>query len=118
MEKKCKECGDGFHGRSDAKFCSDQCRSSFNNKNQGFQNAYVKKVNITLRKNRKILEGLNPNGKARVHVDDLRKKGFDLSFYTNVYTTKAGKSYHFCYDQGYISHDDEWYTLVTKHDYV
>ena len=59
MEKLCKECGDKFAGRSDAKFCSDQCRSAYNNKESGYQSSYVRKINAVLRRNRKILSELN-----------------------------------------------------------
>ena len=32
MEKRCLECNDVLHGRSDKKFCSDACRNTYNNK--------------------------------------------------------------------------------------
>ena len=32
VEKKCLDCGDSLRGRTDKKFCSDQCRNSYNNK--------------------------------------------------------------------------------------
>ena len=118
MEKVCKECGDKFSGRADAKFCSDYCRSSFNNKLNGYNNTYVRKVNSILRKNRKILSELNPSGKSRIKIDELKNQGYDFSFQTNTYTTKAGKTYHFCYEQGYLDTADGWVTLVTKHEYV
>jgi hypothetical protein len=118
MEKICKECGDKFSGRADAKFCSDYCRSAYNNKLSGYNNSYVRQVNTILRKNRKILSELNPKGKTRIKVDTLEKSGFNFNFQTNTYVTKAGKTYCFCYDQGYLNTDDGWCTLVTKHEYV
>ncbi len=118
MEKICQECGDKFSGRADAKFCSDHCRSAFNNKAHGYADSYVRKVNGILRKNRKILQQMNPNGKARAKEIDLLNKGFNLGFMTNSYTTKGGKTYFFCYDQGYLNTGDGWFTLVAKHDYI
>lgn len=118
MEKICKECGDKFSGRSDAKYCSDHCRSAFNNKTHRSSDTYVRKVNAILKKNRRILANLNPKGKTRVKLADLVKHGLDQSYLTNTYTTKAGKVYKFCYDQGYLDTGDGWCTLVTKHDYV
>lgn len=44
--------------------------------------------------------------------------GMNFDFYTNVYKTKAGKTYFFCYDQGYIPLEDDFYALVVKEDYV
>lgn len=118
MEKVCKECGDKFSGRSDAKYCSDHCRSAHNNKAHGYTDTYVRKVNQILRKNRKILSELNPKGKARVKEEELLRKGFERNYLTNTYSTKGGKHYCFCYEQGYLDTGDGWYTLVTKHDYV
>ena len=118
MEKLCKECGDKFNGRADAKFCSSHCRSAFNNKAHGYTNSYVRKVNAILRKNRKIMADMNPDGKCRVKRGDLIKANFDFNYLTNKYDTKGGKTYMFCYDQGYLDTGDGWLTLVTKHDYV
>lgn len=118
MKKKCAECGDEFTGRADKKFCSDQCRTSFNNKLNSDANNYVRNINNILRKNRRILAGLNPNGKSKVHKDKLLEKGFKFSYFTNIYTTKAGKSYYFCYEQGYLAIDHDYYALVIRKGYV
>jgi len=118
MKKVCSECGDTFSGRADAKYCSDHCRSNFHNKKHGIKAPIVRRVNAALRKNRKILEALNPEGKARVSKKDLVKKGFDFNYFTNIYKTKTGKYYYFCYEYGYIHTGNEWYTLVVKHEYV
>ncbi|HBH49182.1 MAG TPA: hypothetical protein DDX98_11105 [Bacteroidales bacterium] len=110
----CPECGDPITGRIDKKFCSDQCRNSYNNKSKGYSTSYVRKVNGILRKNRQILEALNPNGKTKVHQNQLLKKGFDFNFHTHIYTTKSGNIYHFCYEHGYLALEDKYYALVTR----
>lgn len=117
MEKTCKECGDKFHGRSDAKFCSDQCRSSYNNKENGYQSSFVRKVNAVLRRNRKILHHYNKAGKTEVPVGELARKGFDFSFYTASHTTDDNQNYRFCYDQGYLDVGGECVKLVLMDDY-
>ena len=66
-KRKCIECGDSFHGRADKKFCSDQCRSAYNNRLNSDATNFVRNINNTLRKNRRILEELNPSGKTKVH---------------------------------------------------
>lgn len=116
MEEKriCPECGDPVYGRIDKKFCSDQCRNSFNNKSTGYSNNYVRHVNGILRKNRKILSELNPKGKSKVHLNQLKNKGFDFKFHTNLYITKNGNTYHFCYEQGYLKLDNDYFALVTR----
>ncbi len=118
MKKSCLECNEEFIGRSDKKFCSDQCRSSHNNKLNSDANNFVRNVNNILRKNRRILATLNPDGKSKVHRDKLLEKGFKFSYFTNIYQTKAGKTYHFCYDQGYLAIDRGYYALVVRQSYV
>ena len=115
MERKCLECGDLLHGRSDKKFCSDACRNAFNNKLKStYGNNYIRRVNGILARNRNIMEGLNPDGKKSVHRSRLLKEGFDFGFYTNQYVTKAGRVYCFCYDQGYLALDNDFYMLVSR----
>ncbi|MBN2521295.1 MAG: hypothetical protein JXB17_12355, partial [Bacteroidales bacterium] len=61
-KKLCTECGEPIHGRSDKKFCCDQCRNIFNNRLNSNLNNYMRNINNVLRKNRRILAELNPNG--------------------------------------------------------
>jgi len=119
MEKrKCPECGFEIIGRSDKIFCSDQCRNTYNNNLKKDSNNYVRRINNILRKNRRILEELNPNGKSKAHKNKLIDKGFNFDYYTNVYRTKNGNVYYFCYEQGYLPIEEEYFALVVKQEYV
>lgn len=118
MKKQCTECGEEMTGRADKKFCSDQCRTSHNNKLNSDANNFVRNINNILRKNRRILSELNPHGKAKAHRDKLLERGFKFSYFTNVYTTKAGNSYYFCYEYGYLELDNNYFTLVIRQEYV
>jgi len=118
MKKKCLECGEAFHGRYDKKFCSDQCRSAYNNRLNSDSTNFMRNINNILRKNRRILAKLNPKGKSKVHRSALEAEGFRFSYYTNEYITKSGNVYHFCYDQGYIYLEDEMLALVQRQKYV
>ncbi len=113
-ENVCLECGGKIIGRADKKFCSDQCRVSYNNKLNRDETAYMNNVTNILRKNRRILVDLNPTGKAKVNRDKLNEKGFDFTYFTSEYRTKEGAVYHFCYEQGYLAMDKNWYLLVVK----
>jgi hypothetical protein len=113
-EKACLECGKTIFGRADKKFCSDSCRSAYNNRNLSSISNYVRKINHLLNKNRKILESLNTDGKKKVHRDQLVKAGFEFNYFTNTYTTKAGDEYRFCYEQGYLPISDQFYLLVKR----
>lgn len=119
MEKRsCMECGMKLSGRKDQKFCSDYCRNTYNNRLNEDATKYVRRINNILRKNRRILAHLNPKGKVTVDGIRLAEEGFNFHYYTNVYSTKTGSTYYFCYEQGYLKMDDDRYMLVLKQDYV
>jgi hypothetical protein len=115
MEKRCLECSDGFHGRADKKFCSDQCRNAYNNKlksNNGM--TFIRRVNGILVRNRNILDALNPGGKTSIHRSKLMQKGFRDEYMTHTYTTRTGRVYYFCYDLGYSPVENGFYVLVRR----
>ena len=116
--KKCLECGRELFGRSDKRFCSDQCRTSYNNRLNSDRTNYMRKVNRILRKNRKILHDLNPHGKTKIHREKLMTRGYNFTFHTNIYTTRSGTAYYFCYDQGYLAIEDNYLMLVVREEYV
>jgi len=118
MERKCLDCGTLILGRADKKFCSDQCRNNYNNQQNRDATNHIRNVNNILRKNRRILARLNPNGKSKVHKSKLAEKGFNFNYHTNIYATKNGNVYHFCYEQGYLSIENDFYALVLRQEYV
>lgn len=115
-EKTCLECDREIFGRADKKFCSDACRNAYNNRTHAASTKYMRQVNNTLSKNRRILLDLNPEGKKKTHRDQLLKRGFDFDLHTSIYTTKSGDSYHFCYEQGYLLLDEGYILLVERKD--
>jgi hypothetical protein len=72
-------------------------------------------VNL-LRKNRRILVELNTTGKTRVSRDALVKKGFDFNYFTSWYKTKDNATYFYCFEQGYLPIENNWFLLVVKKD--
>lgn len=117
-DQMCSECGSTLKGRADKKFCSDQCRTAFNNRERSIENNYIKDVNNILKKNRRILLHFNPDGKSRVTISKLKAKGFDFNYYTSTYKTKEGAQYFYCYEQGYLPIEKEQYLLVVKRDFI
>lgn len=117
-EKKCLECGKTVHGRRDKKFCDDQCRNAYNNRQNADSNNYVRNVHNILRKNRRILEELNPHGKSKSTKAKMLEKGFDFTYHTSTYTTKAGATYYFCYEYGYLPLENDQLALVKKQEYL
>lgn len=116
--RTCLQCGVVIKGRIDKVFCSDQCRNAHHNAQNRDLTNYIRNVNRILRKNRRILAEANPRGKSSIHKSKLQAQGFNFHYYTNTYQTKAGKIYYFCYDQGYLPLDNDYYALVVKQKYV
>ena len=109
---ECLECGEKIIGRSDKKFCNDACRNAFNNKQNKDSSNLMRNVNNKLRKNHRILEELNIEGKTKVSKAKLDGLGFYFNFFTNIKVYKNGSEYKFVYDQGYKMLEDEFILLV------
>lgn len=116
MEKKtCPECGEKISGRADKKFCSDLCRNAHNNKLNSDSTNLVRNINNILRKNRRILEELVPDDKITVPKQKLVDKGFNFTYYTHSFTTRANNyQYLFCYEYGYRALEKDIYLLVKR----
>ena len=117
QERLCVECGTPFRGRIDKKFCSDPCRIAFNNHLNSDDISYVRNINNILRKNRRILIGMNPTGKNKVSQEKLIAKGFDFNHFTSTYKTREGALYYYCYEQGYLPIEKNHYLLVIKKEF-
>jgi predicted nucleic acid-binding Zn ribbon protein len=118
QKKQCIVCGDEMTGRPDKRFCSDNCRSTHHNRQNSDTTNFIRNINNTLRKNRRILAALNPSGKANVHRDKLVEEGFNFRYFTNEYITKKEVVYRFVYDQGYTERENDYFTLVVRQEYV
>lgn len=118
-KKVCLSCGEIIKGRSDKKFCSDQCRNSHNNELNSDANNYVRVINNALRKNRRILsETLGENEKLKISREKLNTKGFAFSYYTNMFQSKTGNTYFFCYEYGYMVLDGDFVLIVMRKEFL
>ncbi len=102
QERICLECGDVLHGRADQKFCSDQCRNAWHNRQSGASSLVVRQINRVLRKNQAILELLHSSGKLSVSKSELQTLGFNFQYYTHCRTSRNGCTIYCCYGQGYM----------------
>ena len=112
-QRLCLHCEKELIGRADKKFCDRQCRNDYNNTQNSASNNYIRKVNRIIKNNRNILESLCPKDRSvKVHLKDLSSQGFSFEYFSNTYTTKAEKTYYFCYEYGYLNLADDYYALV------
>ena len=113
-DRKCLECYEQLRGRADQKFCNDQCRSAYNNRQLIDSNKVIKSVNRILKKNYSILTALNPEGKTTVLLNDLQKKGYRFDYFTCTYLARNNRIYYFCYDMGYCELENNKVVLVRR----
>ena len=64
----------------------------------------------------KFLSRSYPTGEetAKANKEKLQRLGFQFKYLTHTYTTKTGKTYHYCYDYGYLPLENEWYLIVRR----
>lgn len=111
----CLECGEKISGRSDKKFCNDDCRNAYNNKLNKDSSNLMRSINNKLRKNHRILAKQNFNeGKVKTNRSKLIAEGFDFEYFTNVKVYKNGAEYRFIYGIGYKFLEDDWILVVRK----
>jgi len=118
VERKCLDCGDVLHGRTDKKFCSDQCRNNYNNRLNRDSNNFVRNVHGLLRKNRRILADLYDEGKTRVHKDALFALGYNFSFFTHMIETSDGEKCNYCFEYGYTETGNDFIELKYNSRYL
>jgi predicted nucleic acid-binding Zn ribbon protein len=101
--KQCLHCTKKITGRTDKKFCSNHCRSSYHNILYGDRSNYMRRVNGLLMRNRKILSDLfelNRAG-ATIPLSELYLKGFSTSHFTHQQKKSRSLLLTYCYDYGY-----------------
>lgn len=117
--RRCLYCNEILKGRSDKRFCNDNCRSNYHNQNQNTQEHYIKTVNKQLRTNRSALKKACPWGKATVRKKFLKQMGLDFKHITHTWKSQYGNLYFFCYDYGYTQvNDPEKVLIVQEQDYM
>lgn len=111
--KKCPYCNKIITGRTDKVFCDDKCRNNFYYMVNNEQKTYIRKINVTLLKNRGILRTVNPSGRMSVPKNYLEELGFDFNCFTGIHKTKKGRVYYLVYDQAFsFDENDERVSLV------
>ena len=117
----CPICKGPLLGRSDKKYCSDQCRYFANNKTKIQNERPILEVNKALRKNRSILKRLCPVGKAVVRKEELVAMGYQPKFFSSLFLTSSRQVYYICYDYAFtplFENNVEKALVVSKQDYM
>jgi hypothetical protein len=113
-KRYCLNDGKEIVGRAGKMFCSDNCRNTWNNRQNKDATNLVRNINNRLRKNYRILTELNVVENAKVERKLLKKKGFDFEFFTSYLNAKTGNEYYFVYDYGYFEVQEDMFMLIKK----
>jgi predicted nucleic acid-binding Zn ribbon protein len=109
----CLECGEEIvYGRSDKKFCSDECRSHHHNRHHRSGRYYRRMVTSILDRNYEILDDLVSNGVQAIWVADAIAMGFNPAYVTS-YRKHGKRTMCHCYDISYITTDNRM-TSISK----
>ena len=65
-----------------------------------------------------VIQRDNDQQFPKEEIKQLAELGFNFHYFTNIYTTKKGLQYIFCYDMGYREIENNEYLLVHKQEYV
>jgi predicted nucleic acid-binding Zn ribbon protein len=115
-EKRCLNCGEPVgSGRRDKKYCSEACRTDYNNNKKespapemSLPN-YLKRVQQILVRNREILDQcLGDKDVMTMDKQDLDGRGFTFKYFTSrTRTKKTGEIYCFNFELGYKEMEDD-----------
>lgn len=111
-DRKCLMCFEQLRGRSDQKFCSDQCRGSYNNRICIESNNVIRTINRILKKNYLILSSVFAEGKTTANRRILIYKGYRFEYFTYSQVKPGNKVSYFCYDHGFKELNNNMVVLV------
>lgn len=117
----CPHCNAEITGRSDKKYCSIHCKSAHQYQNRKSEEALYYDIDKKLKTNRKLLKAYNKSGMSTIRKEKLLAEGFDPNYFTHYWKNKKGQVYLFCYEYGFLDLKEnrkEKYLLVTWQDYM
>ena len=108
----CLECGNQIrYGRTDKRFCSEDCKNKHHNDQAKAGRSFKNKVIAMINRNYDILDGLLKEGVEYADLMDLEASGFSPGIVTSY--RHIGKHDVFtCYDIKYIMTRTRVYSLM------
>jgi len=104
-KKFCPQCGKSFAGRSDKKFCCEQCKNDFHNGMRISEKKLKTRILRNLNTNYRILSDLVDMDKKEAEVSDLSSLGFNPTLVTGYSRSPKGNNIFRCFDIRYCISD-------------
>ncbi len=118
----CPYCKTEIIGRSDKKYCSTHCKSAHQYETRKQEDVLYYAIDKQLKTNRKLLKVYNKSGLSTIRKEKLLSEGFNPNYFTHYWKNKEGQVYFFCYEYGFLDlkkqNQKEKYLLVTWQDYM
>jgi predicted nucleic acid-binding Zn ribbon protein len=124
--KYCLECGKPIGAsREDKKYCSNECRTAYNNErrkqttsigpiNTLAEQREYKRIYEIILNNREILFWHSQYFGDEILLRDLIGKGFNLKYFTSVFTDENGFAHNCCFDYGYYLGKEEKVYIIYR----
>ncbi len=109
-ECRCLNCKSVFYGRTDKKFCSEECKNGYNNRYKKQQYHSRTSVARILDQNYAILENLLAIDAKSVRLDALDALGFQIPYCTYTTVVRTCRIYQ-CYDIQYMISKNSIYKI-------
>jgi len=108
---RCLECGEPLlYGRKDKKFCNDDCRNSWHNRNAHKVRATHGRVATALNRNYEILDALVRKKVECSDLDELKAFGFRDNYFTGFRPGRYCREYQ-CFEICYKVRGQKVYDL-------
>jgi len=122
---KCHFCHKELHGgRTDRRFCNDNCRSAFNRLKKkeeiiGLGETEIDQVIKILKRNYALLREFNKSDEQGKIIDRelIYKKGFNFMYYTSCKVIDH-EMYYFCFERGWRDLDYALIELSINYDQI
>ena len=95
----CRWCDQALSGRSDKRFCSIHCKNAWHH--WTLQNGRKLPIIRTIIANSRIMQALLDEGKEKVRMQELLRRGFAPEFNTHQWVSENGTTYNFCFQLGW-----------------
>lgn len=115
-KRYCLNCKRALAGRVDKKFCSDSCRTMYNNRIYRERKGSLERIDRILKKNHAIMEKLYSRGEREIDFSELFGMGFNFDYITSLRENPdTGSSFIIgCYDYSYVIDSNGKVTIGKK----
>lgn len=110
--RKCLFCGNILNGRSDKRFCDDNCRNNYHYKLIKDKNDKIKSINKILHDNRNILRSFRKETKTVINKQELINANFSFDYFTGIYKTRKNSTFYIIYDEAYCYIDESKLLII------